>query len=498
MRERLTASVDAGRIVRTSILCALVIAVCCANSHASGRRHAHRAHRATPKPVATPSALKPVVLIVGGTGFVDRPTGESPGVLNTAEIYDSALHRFLPIAPMNERRDLFAAAALGIDQVLIVGGVNTLLVPLVVFPGPAMPWVMSSAEIFNSSNGKFVSAPNMKSARDEPTATTLKNGKVLIVGGESIVAELYDPASNTFSETGAMASSRHGQTATLLRQGGVLIAGGGFLKAEVYDPADGKFHLAGKLSDNRVYHTATLLMDGRVLIAGGCPFARSGAVDSSEIFDESRRAIRPGPRMNQRRAGHTATLLNDGRVLIAGGRGDNSTEFYDPRSRKFIAGPKMMEARSGHSATLLPDGTVLLAGGWDPDYKPLSSAEIFDPATNRFVSTGAMTEARAGHSAKLIWAREPINWIRPTPSTTPAATPTPTPTPSPTPTETPRPAPSATPSASRGQTSTRTPPDFSFTSIAAPLGDRRSTNETRPSPTLSPSMLSQSNQDGIK
>ena len=100
-----------------------------------------------------------------------------------------------------------------------------------------MPWILRSAEIFSSGDGKFVAAPSMKSSRDEPTVTTLKDGKLLIVGGDSSSAEIYDPASNTFTETGAMASSRHGQAATLLRDGAVLIAGGGFEKLEVYDPA---------------------------------------------------------------------------------------------------------------------------------------------------------------------------------------------------------------------------------------------------------------------
>ena len=90
--------------------------------------------------------------------------GESPGVLDSAEIYDVALHRFMPVASMNERRDQFAAAAFAIDKVLLVGGINTLLVPLIVFPGPAMPWVLSSGEIFSSGDGKFVSAPSMKIA----------------------------------------------------------------------------------------------------------------------------------------------------------------------------------------------------------------------------------------------------------------------------------------------------------------------------------------------
>ncbi len=437
MRQRVEISV-AARSMRAILLCGIALGIFSVTVFAVEGEDTGIAHKASPTSTITPAALKPIVLIAGGTGYVDRPMGESPGVLSSAEIYDPDLHRFMPIAPMNERRDQFSAAAIAIDKVLIVGGINTLLVPLNVFPGPAMPWILHSAEIFNSGDGKFVVAPSMKYSRDEPTLTTLDNGKVLIVGGDSPAAELYDPASNTFSETGAMASSRHGQTATLLRNGSVLIAGGGFQKVEVYDPASGKFQFAGKLSDNRLYHTATLLEDGHVLIAGGCPFARSGAVDTTtEIFDQSSQTVSAGPKMTQSRAGHTATLLPDGRVLIAGGRGDKSSEFYDPESHQFVVGPEMVEARSGHSATLLPDGTVLIAGGWDPDYKPLSSAEIFDPKADRFVTTGQMTEARAGQSATLIFGREPITWIRPTPSATATLTPSLTPTLSPTPSTTP-------------------------------------------------------------
>ena len=171
MRQRAAKFHVAARSMRAILLCAI------AARQFSPRRlsryereHAGIAHEASPTPTATPAALKPIVLIAGGTGYVDRPTGESPGVLSSAEIYDPALHRFMPIAPMNERRDQFTAAAIAIDKVLIVGGINTLLVPLNVFPGPAMPWILRSAEIFNSGDGKFVAAPSMKYSRDDPTA----------------------------------------------------------------------------------------------------------------------------------------------------------------------------------------------------------------------------------------------------------------------------------------------------------------------------------------
>jgi len=455
MRDRFTVSFT-GRSIGTCVLCAIALGLLVATALATDLEQPGHTREESPLTPQNYGALKPIVLIAGGTGYVDRAMGKSPGVLNSAEIYDPALRRFMPIAPMNERRDQFTAAAISIDKVLLVGGINTLLVPLNVFPGPAMPWILRSTEVFNSGDGKFVAAPSMKSSRDEPTVTPLENGKLLIVGGDSPSAEIYDPASNTFSDTGAMASSRHGQTATLLRGGRVLIAGGGVQKLEVYDPAGGKFNIEGQLSNNRLYHTATLLDDGRVLIAGGCPFARSSALDTSEIFDESNQSVVDGPKMTQSRAGHTATLLNDGSVLIAGGRGDKSSELYDPQSGQFIEGPEMVEARSGHSATLLPDGTVLIAGGWDPDYKPLASAEIFDPVADRFVTTGDMTEARAGQSATLILARDPIAWIQPTPSATPTPSNTPTdtltPTPSITPTKSPTPTITPTPTADAAST----------------------------------------------
>ena len=105
-----TSSRFAARILRVFAASAFSIALCSTLVHARPRRHSHRTHNPTPSPTATPSALKPVVLIVGGTGSVDRLTGQGPGVLSTAEIYDSAGRSFLPIPSMNERRDQFTVA----------------------------------------------------------------------------------------------------------------------------------------------------------------------------------------------------------------------------------------------------------------------------------------------------------------------------------------------------------------------------------------------------
>jgi hypothetical protein len=80
----------------------------------------------------------------------------------------------------------------------------------------------------------------------------LRSGKVLIAGGlgngddpNLDSAELFDPATGRFSQTlWRMVTDRRGDTATLLRDGRVLIAGGEggdnlppqLSSAEIYNP----------------------------------------------------------------------------------------------------------------------------------------------------------------------------------------------------------------------------------------------------------------------
>src|SRR5262249_48990522 len=123
--------------------------------------------------------------------------------------------------------------------------------------------------------GDFILTGRLITRRDAHTATLLPNGKVLVVGGEEVneagfavvlsSAELYDPGTGQFSLTGSMVAGRELHTATLMRNGKVLIAGGEDLKgyavarAETYDPALGSFTLASSMNVGRYGHTATAL-----------------------------------------------------------------------------------------------------------------------------------------------------------------------------------------------------------------------------------------------
>jgi hypothetical protein len=115
------------------------------------------------------------------------------------------------------------------------------------------------AAIYDFSRGTFVAAGNLATARSSHTATLLQDGTVLLAGGsiwfppgdstvagDSITAsaELYDPSTGKFSSVGTMIASRMWHTATLLKNGKVLIVGGSVSNraelvsdsAELYSP----------------------------------------------------------------------------------------------------------------------------------------------------------------------------------------------------------------------------------------------------------------------
>jgi hypothetical protein len=124
---------------------------------------------ASASPEPSPS-MRAMVLLSGGIGTVQAPTGESPAVLDSAELFDTVNQNFIEAGKLTTHRDRDTATVLASGQVMVVGGVDTVLVPLILFPGPAMPWILSSTEIFDPVTVRFSAAAPMQSARDEPTA----------------------------------------------------------------------------------------------------------------------------------------------------------------------------------------------------------------------------------------------------------------------------------------------------------------------------------------
>lgn len=333
------------------------------------------------------------------------------------------LHGFLPTGSMATARRFHTATLLQNGKVLIAGGEDAGQTPF------------ASAELYDPSTGAFSPTGDMTVPRVRHTATLLNNGKVLITGGaadgsETAVssAELYDPSTGRFTATAhAMTAARASHTATLLKDGRVLIAGGDAIffngvqnpnihslaSAEIFDPNAGTFTATGTMTAAREEHTATLLASGKVLIAGGSDNAVGNAspaatvLASAELFDPSTGHFTATGNMVSARVFLTATLLNSGKVLVAGGvttggGSVNTAELFDESGQSFTSTGNLTAPRFYQDATLLGDGTVLITGGSDGGHRALATAELYDAGAGTFSGVASMVSERVWHTSTLL------------------------------------------------------------------------------------------------
>jgi len=191
----------------------------------------------------------------------------------------------------------------------------------------------------------------------------LKNGNALVLFNGNKKTEIYDTVNGTFTFSGRMNQSRSDYTATLLKDGKVLIAGGegyqpnlsaqeaknllGFTftnySTELYNPKAQQFKYSANMIAPRQGHTAVLLPNGNVLIAGGMSDTlsknrkiASALLSSAEIYDTKTDSFKSTGNMITPRLWFSSILLNNGKVLVTGGKGKknndilNSAELYDP------------------------------------------------------------------------------------------------------------------------------------------------------------------------
>jgi Galactose oxidase, central domain len=339
------------------------------------------------------------VLIAGGANNND-PLRQG-GITDSAELYDPVTGKFTATGSMNFERVDHAATLLPDGRVLIVGGVAN-NGEAVAYAEVYNPDAGTFAKVRRLTDPR-VSPTTTLMENGEVLITGGEvlitqgpgNDIASLVHDRLNTAEIYSSRTATFNCLGgvgflgglcnqSMSIRRIYHTATLLKNGRVLIAGGDGNclnytgSAELYDPKVGAFVAANDMVADRQQHTATLLNDGRVLLAGGLSACKTAPpVLQAELYE-------PDPVVPPLYAGvfsatgtiteprdlHRAVLLptgpDAGSVLIAGGsiNGNATAELYVPASGDFecvggvsatppVCNPTMMEARQGHTATLL-------------------------------------------------------------------------------------------------------------------------------------------------
>jgi hypothetical protein len=237
-------------------------------------------------------------------------------------------------------------------------------------------------------------------------ATRLGDGRVLLLSTQA--ASIYDPTTGTVSATASMSAARTEYTATTLADGRVLVVGGrdpagmftlvGLRSAEIYNPVSGTWTPTGDLGVGRYAQTATLLNDGRVLVAGGKTRDIDPTLASAELYDPATGMWTDTGAMHEAQSGHVATRLSDGSVFVLGR--DLSAERYDPAGGTWSVLASALTTRDlagPNAVTLLPSGRVLLVGGVDTaSSQNYTGAEVYDPSADAWSAVAPMNLGRPG------------------------------------------------------------------------------------------------------
>jgi hypothetical protein len=288
---------------------------------------------------------------------------------------------------------------------------------LLITGGEAGKSILASTELFSVRSGAS-GAPSMSSARSEHACAVLSDGRVLVAGGWTTggtvlnTIEILDSALGAWTPAGILTSPRAGATASLLKNGKVLIAGGetpgGVLgSVELYDPATGNVESAPlPLLARRSQHAAAVLGNGKVLIAGGTD--GTNALDTLELYDPATGVFSAAGKLSQRRSGLTATVLLEGKVYFAGGsdgaRELNTAEIYNPNDGSLTPAAQMGAPRTNHLAFRLPQNNAVLIVGGKGNGQMMAGAELYIPWWNKYKPLASVKIAQATGSGVHVAA----------------------------------------------------------------------------------------------
>ena len=344
-------------------------------------------------PVNTPGLVAQHVNMLS-TGKVLIWDGAPEGGL-AATILDPVNGALTPVPNNNTNLDCAGHAQLADGRILAIGGVkrNTHL-------------GVRDVNIFNPEDNSWSTGADMNHNRWYPTATTLSNGKVLVLSGSDDCAaedcrieipELYDPAADTWTQlTSAVLNIPLYPLSFLLPDGKLFVAG-------TYENAIPSYTLdvatqTWQTIDSRELDgaSAVLYSTGKIMKAGKAmaPFI-SDKPSSTATYVIDMNGTSPQWRetasMKFPRSYHVLTLLPDGSTIVTGGgrtqkyddiaQAVKEAEIWDPTAEKWTTMAKMTKPRLYHgTALLLPDGRVLVAGSGRLDPAPnQENYEIFSP-----------------------------------------------------------------------------------------------------------------------
>ncbi len=337
-------------------------------------------------PVALPAVAVNLILLPN-----NRVLFYQDGTTPTVWDYIANTFTTVPTTP-----NLFCSghALLSDGRILVAGG----------YGGSGTTIGINNAEIFDPVKLTWTALPNMQYKRWYPNATTLSDGRVIVLAGwqtsantNAGISEIYDPVANTWTSLTNANNPFETYPFMYLMPDGRLIHIGGSEYATDTDILDLDTS-SWSVVDSRIIDggSATMYMPGKFMKAGSASDSQNSGPSSNTTFvldtTQSSPAWQQTASMAFARSFFNLTMLPDGTALATGGETDKNganianavyaAELWSPASQTWSTMASMHTPREYHgTALLLPDGRVLESGmGADFGNVPNElSAEFYAP-----------------------------------------------------------------------------------------------------------------------
>lgn len=313
------------------------------------------------------------VLVAGGW--------KDTSALSSCEIYNPETDEWLRAPSMNLKRHNHGMITLNDGRIFVFGGEK-----------------VKDCEIYDPTTQKRKTTDSLKAIRQAIYSNSiahLLDNRVLVTGGHRNYppillssCELYDPVLEEWQTTDSLKYSRWAHTATTLKNGKVLVVGGfgnekELNKCELYDPLKNEWEIVDTLNVARSNHSAILLHGGKVLVIGGQNYGNptSPWLSCCEIYDPLKNEWTQVGFTNYAHSDHAAYIINNSNVLIV----DTYYEIYNVSTNSSVYLGEYPVDKGNMTVVQLPDGRVIGIGGMEifgdttPFVMETDKCEMFDP-----------------------------------------------------------------------------------------------------------------------
>ena len=331
-----------------------------------------------------------VVFVINGVILFNSREGLGVKKNNIFEKYT-----FKKISKFIDSRDIRSTATeLNDGRILFVGGMNKNC--------------LSSSEIYNPNHNKFNKTANLNIPRARHAAVLLKNGNVLVTGGNTEIdgkykslksAEIYDVNSNQFIRIPDMNYEMTYHNMFLLEDGNVLVVSNPW-KIEIYDSKKSEFKkLEGISIENRdeIYNFLLLsenklFMYPRTYIPEKTPLVMLNLVDLS--FTELK--IHLFEKVN---SFYNIAKISENKLLVTGGNKNQlSSKIININNMEVSKNLNLSQKRYNHISIKLDDNNILLLGGESgvaDTLEDLKTTDLYNSNKNKFIKFKNMNYKRS-------------------------------------------------------------------------------------------------------